>query len=417
MSPTRFLMATAAISTDTSGLGLSSISGMFGVVAVVGAITAFSETPMGNRIAGLQAAYTLALLAGLNHVCQNTFVHWGSQKLAIAAVVLFFVRCVFVLTLSFGFAKLRSKPVQLIPDGWGLRIRLVARATLGNIVILCLFTALSSIPAPYVAVVYVTKSIWSSIFCYLFLGEELTLRELALMSLGLIAVLLLLYSTTLKEGQVDGMTNPKLGFGFASAAAILGGINSAQVRAMGMKVHYLTNVFALATTGFIFCLPLAIYAPQEYHALFEPSVTTVVLFCSVGLCSFFMQLTMNKAFALTKAGPLVLFLEASTLFAQFLADTLLGYRYGLMAWLSAGAIVLYMSFQFAGSSISGLAASMAWKSKSKVHSEETAEETTSKTPSDIELLTASSVAPVVDGTTGEGGGVAGAQRSQNVAQQ
>merc|ERR1712048_3535 len=65
-----------------------------------------------------------------------------------------------------------------------------------------------------------------------------------------------------------------------------------------------------------------------------------------GLCSFMMQITLNKAFAISKAGPLLLFMEASTLVVQFLVDTGLGYRYGIWAWISAILICTYMVLHF-----------------------------------------------------------------------
>jgi len=315
---------------------------MFVAVGVVALLTVIGETKVGSHCRWLQLPYTIALLSAMNHVCQNTFVHWGSQQLSFSPSALFFVRCVFVGILSICFAKFRREPIDLVPSSWELRRKLLMRAGVGNLVILFLFGALSYIPAPFVGVVYMTKSIWASISCWIFLGERLSCRDTIGMVMGFVSVGMLMYSTTFAKGETAGLKNPMLGFGLAMAAAILGGLNSAQIRAMGMKVHYLTNVFALAAGGLVFCMPLAAYSPQNFAKLLDLQPVNVVLFLVVGVCSFLMQLTYNKAYALSKAGPLILFMEAATLMCQFLADAALGYQYVWMAWASAGAIMVYM---------------------------------------------------------------------------
>jgi len=180
------------------------------------------------------------------------------------------------------------------------------------------------------------------------------------MMVGLVAVVLLVYTTLDRKNVQYGFSNSIIGFGSALMAAILGGINSVQIRAMGMKVHYATNVFALAMTGLAFCIFLAFAAPSQFSVLMHPSTVDLAVFAIVGICSFMMQVTLNKAFALAKAGPLVLFTEASTLAIQFLVDSGLGYRYSVFAWISAAIIGLYMVLHF------GLSRSSATKQEDKV---------------------------------------------------
>jgi len=344
---------------------------MFVAVGVVALLTIIGETKVGSHCRWLQLPYIIALLSAMNHVCQNTFVHWGSQQLAFAPSALFFVRCVFVGILSTCFAKLRKEPIDLVPSSWELRRKLLMRAGVGNLVILFLFGALSCIPAPYVGVVYMTKSIWASISCWCFLGERLSRRDAVGMVMGFASVGMLIYSTTFAKGKAAGLNNPMLGFGLAMAAAILGGLNSAQIRAMGVKVHYLTNVFALAAGGLVFCVPLAAHSPQHFVQLLDVQSVNLVLFCIVGICSFLMQLTYNKAYALAKAGPLILFMEAATLMCQFLADAVLGYHYVWLAWASAGAIMVYMLLHLGHTLLEKTAALPRWNQQCTVTDETT----------------------------------------------
>jgi len=332
---------------------------MFFIAGAIAATTIFGETRFGLRLGCLQAVYVVALLSALNHVCQNTFIHWSAEHLQLGVFLLFFVRSLLIAILCTCFAKARKDPIVLIPDSWSLRRKLLARGTLGNLVILCLFSALAHIPAPFVALVYITKSIWASIMCWIVLRERLSLKDVLSMILGLVAVVLLVYTTLDRTTLQYGSSKSIMGFGFALAAAVLGGINSVQIRAMGMKVHYATNVFALAMTGLVFCIFLALGAPSQFAPLLHPSMVDLAIFGIVGICSFMMQVTLNKAFALAKAGPLVLFTEASTLAIQFLVDSGLGYRYSVFAWISAALIGLYMVLHF------GLSRSIATKQEDK----------------------------------------------------
>lgn len=288
----------------------------------------------------LQTPYAVGLMGATHQMAMNTFVHYSFLKMNLGFSFLFFGRTIFCAIFGVALACLSKEPVA--PQSRGVQVKVLLRAVLGTVSVVCLFGALTCAPAPFVIVMYSARSLWATLGMWLLLGEVMEWRKLGSMGVGFSAVVLVILSTATKETKLSSRLEPSSGLFLAGISSVMAAVNGLTIRSMGGEVHHLALVCGLAAVGLVVCFPLFHIYPQHFADLSLKPTPQMGAFCLVGCFSFLMQLCTNKAYLLERTGPVMLFMNAAALVLQFTVDVLMGYRYGPLAWAGIFVLLLYL---------------------------------------------------------------------------
>lgn len=296
----------------------------------------------------LQGVYAIALLAALNQVAMQSFVHHGSVLLSLEFSVLFLARCIFCAVLGIAYAKLGPTKIDLWPATRELQMKVCFRGVLGSTNVLSFFAALTFAPVPLVLAIYLSAPWIAAFLSWIILNEKLAWQKFLLMIVGFCAVLVMIYGMQADGTKTSPGANLVLGSVFAAVSAVAMATSGVAMQSVAGQVHHITLVVALGMTGLIFCIPLIIIFPQHFAGLVgNDSFTQIFVLVSVGLTSFLLQVALNKAYLLKEQpAPIMLFINAISLALQFVVDVTVGYRYSWLAWVGCIVMLLYFGASF-----------------------------------------------------------------------
>lgn len=284
--------------------------------------------------------YVAGFASAMNCVCMNNTVSWANKQVGMPFGCLLIVRTFFLSSGSWIFGKLRPEPVQLMPDNWDVRFRVMLRAASGFVCTISLFIAFSRAPVLIVLAVYYTNSIVSAVLGFLVLKEGLSRLEVLAMAVGLSSVFIIMRSCTHGPTPIEGSAT-FVGLVFAMVAAVSEAVSGVANRSLNGQVHYISLVFAQATLGVIMSVSMASAFPANF--IFIPSTQEhVTVLVMIVISSFMVQFTTCQAYMLEKTGPLQVFMNAMVVVPQLLVDIAMGQKHAWSTWIGMAMLGLYI---------------------------------------------------------------------------
>jgi drug/metabolite transporter (DMT)-like permease len=247
-----------------------------------------------NFIARIDRGVLFMLAASVCFAFMGAFAKLSAQQLSSIEVVffrnLFGIIIIFATVFKAPFTHRGGRPYLLI-----------FRGTIGFLALLAFFYNLAHIPIANAMTLSKTSPIFTAIFAFFLLKENLSVRGWVAVFVGFIGIVFITQPTNLGFSKYD-----LLGL-FSGAGAALAYTSVRELRAY-YDTRAIVLSFAIAgTVGPIILMAIGeFYAPAHLDFLFAPFVMpsgmTWVYIVALGIISTAAQLLMTKAYTLTKAG-------------------------------------------------------------------------------------------------------------------